>query len=252
MKEIKLLKRILKNAYKETLKTKTKIDYKDKGDIVTNNDILVEKYIIKKLQKYFPNDKFLTEEHFSKSPLTDDRTWVIDPIDGTSNYAYNLDLYVIQVALLVNKEIELSYIYMPFNNSHYYAIKDGGAYLNDELLLNDNIDKKSLFLSLIGLTHENTDKEAFMRILNLAIKKNFKVRMLGSVGYELAKVSDNTFDMLATNVSNLWDIAPGILLVREAGFLLLNEKGEDYKFGDKFIVAIKHQKYFELLKDVFV
>lgn len=247
-KELDLLRSNIKSIYEKSKDFKTDITFKGKEDIVTSTDLFVEKQIIKLITKEFPNDYFHSEE-FNKNTSLKDRTWLIDPIDGTSNYAIDLELFVIQIALYDKGDIVLAYIFAPETNKTYYAIKNYGAFLNGKSY---NIyDKKSsnFMISLVGLTHNKKNNHYFNKLIDLAVENKYKIRMLGSIGLELALTSEGVFNIFYTNVTNLWDIFPGILLLREAGAILINEKGKPYSLKDKNLFVCKEEKTKVLLKE---
>jgi len=208
------------------------VSYKERNEIVTSSDLFIEKELIKVIKKEFPDDNFHSEE-FNKFTELKDRTWIIDPIDGTSNYVHHLDLFVNQIALYDKGEIVLSYVYVPRANKVFHAIKGEGAYLNGERIYTTSSNKPNMLMSLVGISHKTEkDKSYFYHMLDFAYDNNIKVRMLGTLGYELTAVAEGSFIVLYTDVTNFWDIAPGLLLVREAGGIVLNNEGKEYMMGD--------------------
>lgn len=240
-KELDLIKSITKNIYTEAISHARETSFKGEQDIVTSTDLYIEKQLVSAIKNTFPSDHIHSEEFYNKTTLKN-RTWLIDPIDGTSNYAANLGLYVVQIALYDDKDIVLSYIYAPILNKKYHAIKGEGAYLNDKKYhKSDQLDPSNFMISMVGLSHHQSDKTYFKKIIDLSIKHKYKTRMLGSIGLELALTSEGIFDLFYTNVSNLWDLCPGILLVREAGYTLINEKNETYKLQDSHLFVLRDQ-----------
>ncbi|MFW5847738.1 MAG: inositol monophosphatase family protein [bacterium] len=244
-KELLLLKKNIKNIYKQTNNFKTNITYKGKQDIVTSTDLYVEEQIIKTIKTEFPTDHFHSEE-FNRDTNLQNRTWLIDPIDGTSNYAIDMDLFVLQIALYDKGDIVLAFIYAPKLKKTYYAIKDYGAYLNGKRYAINNKNSANFMMSLVGMTHNNNNY--YKKLINLAVDNKLKLRMLGSVGLELAFTSEGIFNIFYTNVTNLWDIYPGILLLRESGAILLNEKGKPYNLNDKNLFVCKDLEAKKLLE----
>jgi len=248
-KELNLLQAVTKNIYEQTLKFDFVTDFKGEQDVVTTTDLFVESELIKAIKNEFPEDNFHTEEYYHET-LLKNRTWIIDPIDGTSNYVSGLGLFVIQIALFDFGDIVLSYIYLPTFNKTYYAIKGNGAYWNDQkYLVNDNLKKTNFLISMVGITHKNEDKYYYKKITDYSIKHKYKLRMLGSIGLELALTSEGVFDLFYTNVTNIWDLYPGILLLKEAGAILVNEKGKDYQLGDLNLFVCKNNAVEEMLKE---
>lgn len=248
MNELELLRKITKTIYSESKSLDVSSSFKGEQDIVTSTDLFIEKSLTKKIKEVYPDDNFHTEEYNSKT-LVEGRTWIIDPIDGTSNYASKLELYCIQIALFDEGDIVLSYIYVPEFDKEYYAIKGHGAYKNGKKYLIDDFKIKTNFLvSMVGITIKDRDKTYYHKLLDYAMANSYKLRMLGSIGVELSYMSEGIFNLFYTNVTNIWDLYPGILLLREAGAILVNEKGENYSLGDKNLFVFKDK---EVYRDFF-
>lgn len=196
-KELALLRRVIPSIYESSKQTVKEIHFKGPDDMVTSSDLYIETKLIEAIKEVFVTDTFLSEEFHSKATLGK-RTWIIDPIDGTSNFGVGLNLFVIQLALFEDNEIKLSVIYYPQEEKFYESVLGEGAKLN-----------------------------------------GVKLRMLGSIGLELSVASKGIFTVFYTNVKNLWDLAPGVLLAKEAKACLFNEKGEDYKLGDNHLFITK-------------
>lgn len=241
--ELNLLKTHVPRIYKEIDNSLKEVTFKSGDEIVTTTDLYIESELIKTIKSVFPNDTFLSEE-FHKDGMLINRAWLIDPIDGTSNYAVNFDAYVVQVALYDEDDLALSFIYVPSNEKVYYAIKGEGAYLNDQRIhVLDNKKPSNKMMSMVGYTNKNSDKTYYEKLLKFALKEQIKLRMLGSIGLELAITSEGIFTMFYTSVKNLWDLGPGVLLVREAGALLFNETGQPYQLGDTHLFVVKSENY---------
>ncbi|BCR36079.1 inositol monophosphatase [Mariniplasma anaerobium] len=248
-KELNLIKNVTKKIYEDAILTVKKTSFKGEQDIVTSTDLYIERHLIDAIKSNFSDDFIHSEEYHNKTVLKD-RTWLIDPIDGTSNYASNLGLYVVQIALYDKADIVLSYIYAPKFNKTYYAIKGKGAYLNDQKYhVSDQHDPSNFMISMVGLSHKQSETSYFKAILDLAIEHKYKTRMLGSIGLELALTSESIFNLFYTNVTNLWDLCPGVLLVREAGLLVVNENFETYKLGDQHLFVCRDTQTLNIIKE---
>lgn len=247
--ELRVIEENIKKIFEETSNIFT-TENKGEQDIVTSNDFYVERRLTEVIKESFPEDNFHTEEYYHETKL-EDRTWIIDPIDGTSNYARGLELFVLQLALYDKGDIVFSYIYAPLFDKAYYAIKDEGAYLNGKKFsLNKGMNTNNIMLSLVGFTHKTPDKTYYHKLLNSAIIHKYKLRMLGSIGLELALMSEGVYDMFYSNVTNIWDLYPGILLLKEAGAILLNEKMEEYRLNDLNLFVARNKEIKEILKDM--
>ncbi|MBU1141848.1 MAG: inositol monophosphatase [Firmicutes bacterium] len=230
--ELEMLHHTVAKLFEETEAQQKEVSYKERNEVVTSSDLFIERELIKAIKKEFPNDHFHSEE-FNKFTELRDRTWIIDPIDGTSNYVHHLDLFVNQIAFYDKGEVVLSYIYVPRASKVFHAIKGEGAYLNGKRIYVASSNKPNMLMSLVGISHQTAkDKHLFYHMLDFAYENSIKVRMLGTLGYEMAAVAQGSFIVLYTDVTNFWDIAPGLLLVREAGGIVLNNEGKEYMMGD--------------------
>lgn len=251
IKELNLLKTHVPRIYKEIDSNLKEVSFKSGDEIVTTTDLYIESELIKVIKQDFPNDTFLSEE-FHKDGQLVNRAWLIDPIDGTSNYAVNFDAYVVQIALYDDNDLALSFIYVPSNEKVYYAIKGEGAYLNDRRIhVLDNKKPSNKMMSMVGYTNKNSDKTYYEKLLKFALKNQVKLRMLGSIGLELSITAEGIFTMFYTSVKNLWDLGPGVLLCREAGAILFNESGKPYQLGDTHLFVVKSETYLQdILKSI--
>ncbi len=232
--ELELLQQCVSKIFEQAEEQEREIGYKKRNEIVTSSDLFIEKEIIKTIKSKFPEDRFHSEE-FNRDTLLGDRTWLIDPIDGTSNYAHNLDMFVVQIALYDKSEIVLSYIYKPRTKKTYYAITGEGAYLNEQKIsVFSDLEQPNQLMSMVGLSHQKTkDKSYFLKLIDYTNRNGIKIRVLGTLGYEMAEMAAGAFVMLYTDVTNFWDVAPGLLLNKEAGATVLNESGNEYHLGDE-------------------
>lgn len=242
--ELELLEKSVKNIFKKAEEQEKKISYKKRNEVVTSSDLFIETEIIKTIKAKFPDDKFHSEE-FNRDTLLGDRTWIIDPIDGTSNYALNLDTFVVQIALYDKDKIVLSYIYMPRTNKTFYSIVGEGAYLDgNKTNVFSDLSQPNQLMSLVGLSHNTKkDKTFFMKLIDYTKEENIKIRVFGTIGYEMALMAQGAFVMLYTDVKNLWDVAPGLLLVKEAGACVFNESGNEYSLGDEHMFIFCNEEF---------
>ena len=182
---------------------KLQVSKKGPRDFVTKTDKHVEKILIEELSKTKKNYSFLSEEVGSIQNKDKDNIWIIDPIDGTTNFLHGIPHFAICVALESKKEIISGLIYDPIKDEMFYAEKSKGAYLNNQRLRVSN--KNSLDECLFSSNQEG-------------IKfSNLNMRCSGCAALDLAYVASGRLDGFFHNKINLWDIAAGALLVEEAG-----------------------------------
>ncbi len=187
---------------------KLQVSKKGPRDFVTKTDKHVEKILIEELSKTKKNYSFLSEEVGSIENKDKDNIWIIDPIDGTTNFLHGIPHFAICVALESKKEIISGLIYDPIKDEMFYAEKNKGAYLNNQRLRvsNKNLIDECLFSS----NHEGVKFS------------NLNMRYSGCAALDLAYVASGRLDGFFHNKINIWDVAAGALLVEEAGGIVNN------------------------------
>jgi len=187
---------------------KLQVSKKGPRDFVTKTDKHVEKILIEELSKAKKNYSFLSEEIGSIENKDKDNIWIIDPIDGTTNFLHGIPHFAICVALEFKKEIISGLIYDPIKDEMFYAEKNKGAYLNNQRLRvsNKNLIDECLFSS----NHEGVKFS------------NLNMRYSGCAALDLAYVASGRLDGFFHNKINIWDVAAGALLVEEAGGIVNN------------------------------
>ena len=182
---------------------KLQVSKKGPRDFVTKTDKNVEKILIEELSKIKKNYSILSEEIGKIENKDSENVWIIDPIDGTTNFLHGIPHFAICIALESKKEIISGLIYDPIKDEMFYAEKSKGAYLNNQRLRVSN--KNSLDECLFSSNQEG-------------IKfSNLNMRCSGCAALDLAYVASGRLDGFFHNKINLWDIAAGALLVEEAG-----------------------------------
>ena len=180
------------------------VSRKGPKDFVTNADRKVEKILINELSKR----KFSIISEETGSKLTEDKNnfWVIDPIDGTTNFLNGVPHFCISLGLIIDKEVVAGVVYDPIKNEIFYADKGGGSYLNNKSIRVSN--SKNINSCLYATNYRKN------------LPDNLIVRNTGSAALDLAYVSCGRFDASLQRNVNLWDIAAGIILISEAGGVL--------------------------------
>ncbi|WP_432666019.1 inositol monophosphatase family protein [Wukongibacter baidiensis] len=208
-------------------KESLKIDTKSTGvDLVTEVDELSEKYILSSIKENYPLHGILSEES-GKSDIESDYLWVIDPLDGTTNYAQGLPIFATSIALKYKDETILGVVYSPIVDQLFTASKGNGAYLNGEKISVGA--KKELNKSVLatGFPYDRAtteDNNAFY--FAHFVPKVRGLRRMGAAAYDLANVAAGSLDGYWEINLSPWDVAAGQLIVEEAGgkVLFLNEK----------------------------
>ena len=213
------------------------INKKGEIDLVTEADIRSEKAILKVIRENFPDDGFLTEES-GEIDNNSDRLWMIDPLDGTTNYAHSFPFFAVSIALQVKGDIVAGQVFNPVLNEHFEAVMDQGAFLNGRSIQVSQI--KTLKDSLLATGFPYTIHKNHNRVIDIFVRMITSaqgVRRPGAAAIDLCYVAAGRFDGFWEQGLNPWDTAAGSLIVKEAGGILSDYKGEEYSPFKKTIIA---------------
>ena len=184
---------------------KLQVSKKGPKDFVTNADIKAEKIIIEELKKARPNYSIISEENGIEKNKDDTNCWIIDPIDGTINFLHGIPHFAISIALQSNNEIVSGLIFDPIKDELFYAEKNNGAFFNNQR---------------IRVSKKNKIEECLFAVGKLMNETDLVCRRSGSAALDLAYVASGRYDGYFQNNLNLWDIAAGIVIVKEAGGII--------------------------------
>jgi myo-inositol-1(or 4)-monophosphatase len=215
-----------------------KIENKGLHDLVSYVDKASEKMIIEELQKLLPESGFIAEEGTSNK-RGERFNWVIDPLDGTTNYIHGIPVYSVSIGLLDGEELVVGVVYEVGHDECFYAWKNGGAYLNGQpIKVSDRAEIQNSLLAT-GFPYNNFDKmESYMETLHWAMKNARGVRRLGSAAADLAYVACGRFDAFWENDLKAWDVAAGSVIVKEAGGIVTDASGgNNYLFGGEIVAS---------------
>lgn len=214
---------------------------KGHNDIVTEADLTVNEFLKKKLLELVPESGWLSEESVDDvARLEKKYVWIVDPIDGTMQFAKGTDEWVISIALIENNKPIIGVIYNPKKDQMFFAERCLGAFLNDFRIENDPVkDQKPIILT-------TKSKSNFFKIFSHGLQKLFKIEQIGSLAYILALTANGySSSCLTFKHFNEWDIAAGFLILKESGCFikifgskstiiepfLFNKKDVTYKNG---------------------
>ena len=189
---------------------KLQVSIKGPLDFVSNADTKAEKIIIEELSKARKNYSILSEEDGSKIGKDKNNIWIIDPIDGTTNYLHGIPHFAISIALKSNNEIISGVIYDPIKDEMFYAEKNNGAYYNNQRI---RVSKKKKLEDCLFATGGNINEKN-------KTNANIIIRRSGSAALDMAYVAAGRFDGYFQKNLNIWDIAAGIIIVKEAGGII--------------------------------
>ena len=228
---------------------KLQVSEKSPGDFVTASDKRVEKVLIGELEK--SEYSFLTEETGLIEGKYKDKRWVIDPIDGTFNFLNGLPHFAISLAYEENGEIVSGIIYDPIKNEMFGAHKGSGAYLNNtRMRVSNKSEFRNSCLVTGGPKSTSKIKEAILdEYKKVSLKTNSHIRKSGSAALDLAYVAAGRYDGYWQREINYWDIAAGIILVKESGGFINPIKEKDFT-GKKIDIVATNTKIHEDLTNL--
>ena len=220
------------------------------ADFVTAVDIAAEKEILYQLGKAYPEHRFLCEESGLSGNEDSDYTWVIDPLDGTSNFLRGIPHYAISIACLHRGRIEHAVVYDPVRREEFIASRGRGAQLNDHRIRVGS--RHELNDSLIGtgvpfMGHCNEHLDWYTQSLSAITSRSMGVRRAGAASLDLAYVAAGRLDGFWEMGLNQWDIAAGALLVREAGGLITDLSGGEGWYDSGNVVCANSKLMRQLL-----
>ena len=214
------------------------VSLKGPGDFVTASDKKVEKILIDELKNARPNYSILSEEA-GEIKKEDEFKWIIDPIDGTSNFLHGIPHFAISIGLEHKNEIICGIVYDPIKDEMFTAEKGNGAYLNNQRIrVSARSELKNCMIFTGGPKHDALDKEKSMEEYNnFSSKILAPIRKLGSASLDIAYVASGRCDGFWQRNLNYWDFAAGIILVKEAGGFITDFNGENKYIDNKTILV---------------
>ena len=229
---------------------KKQTEVKGLHDFVSYVDKGSEEILVKKLEKIFPEAGFLAEEGTS-TRKGEKYCWVIDPLDGTTNFLHGIHPHAISIALIEENEPVAGVIYEVRGKEVFYAWKGGGAWMNGERIKVSEANLLSDSLIATGFPYHDFGRlDKFMVSLSHFCKTTHGIRRLGSASIDLAYVACGRFEAFYEYGLNRWDIAAGIIIVREAGGYACDFSGKESNLNGEEIIATNSNVYQEFLRIV--
>ncbi len=209
-----------------------KIEQKnDFNNLVSYVDKEAERKLVKRLRELLPEAGFITEEGTVETSADKEYNWIIDPLDGTTNFLHNLPIYSISVGLAKNKEVVLGVVHEMNRNECFHAIEGGSAYCNDKIIKVSGIQTLQESLLATGFPYYHLDKkDIYLEIIKEFIDKTHGIRRLGSAAIDLAYVACGRLEGYFEYNLNAWDVAAGTFIVQQAG-----GKVSDFSGGNNFL-----------------
>lgn len=219
-------------------------------DFVSYVDLGAEKMLVEKLGNLLPEAGFLTEEATSEKKGLK-YCWIIDPLDGTTNFLHKLHPYAISIALSEYDEIVAGVVYEAGGKESFSASKNGGAWLNGEKISVSGSADLSNTLIATGFPYKDFSRLGdYINCLEYFLRHSQGVRRMGSASIDLAYVACGRFDAFFEYALNPWDVAAGTILIREAGGIASDFSGDRKNVSGKEIIAANNLVYNEFLEIV--
>jgi len=220
----------------EKQRTDFKISKKGPVNLVTEMDLMAEQIIVDRIMERFPDHQILAEERGSEEGTTPIK-WVIDPLDGTTNYAHGYRFFCVSIGVEVEGKMEVGVVYDPICKELFSAVQGRGATLNDSSI---QVSKESgLEDSLLctGFSYGDDEIAENLKLFNRMMKSSRSVRRDGSAALDLSYVACGRFDGFWELSLNPWDVAAGSLIVQEAGGKVTLFDGSPYTIYDRECLA---------------
>ncbi len=254
MKEMKFIREIAIRAAKRAgrilkkgLEGVVTVSYKGDLNLVTNIDNLSEEAIVALINKHFPEHQVLAEEGHDRTRPSPFR-WIIDPLDGTTNYAHRFPFFCVSIAVEIKGKVHLGVIFDPLRNELFFAEKGKGAFLNEKPIRTSSVIslKKSLLVTGFAYDVRTDPINNFNHFINFSMKAQ-GVRRTGSAALDLCYVASGRFDGFWELKLRPWDTAAGSLILTEAGGRLSDFSGKPFSIYDSETLASNGKIHREMI-----
>ena len=228
----------------------SQVETKSLHNFVTYVDKAAEEQLVEKLQKLIPEAGFIVEEN-TIDKQGHEYQWVVDPLDGTTNFIHGVPVFSVSIALMHYDEVLLGVVYEINHDECFWAVKGGGSFLNDEPVKVSKAPTVHESLLATGFPYYDYSRlNQYMELFTWCLRNSHGVRRLGSAAVDLAYVACGRFDGFFEYSLSPWDVAAGSLLVQEAGGRVTDFSGSNKHIFGKEIIATNAGIYNELLEKV--
>ncbi|WCJ28154.1 Inositol monophosphatase family protein [Euphorbia peplus] len=240
---------IIRNGFYKT----KHVEHKGQVDLVTETDKACEDLIFNTLKQQFPTHKFIGEETTAANgvtELTDEPTWIVDPLDGTTNFVHGFPFVCVSIGLTIGKVPTVGVVYNPILEELFTGIIGKGAFLNGNPIKASSASElvKSLLATEAGTKRDKATMDATTNRINSLLFKVRSLRMSGSCALNLCGIACGRLDLFyETGFGGPWDVAGGVVIVKEAGGVVYDPSGKDFDITSQRVAASN-----PLLKDAFI
>lgn len=215
-------------------------------EIVTQADKISEEIIIKQICKSFPKHSILAEES-GEHDKDSKYLWVVDPLDGTTNFSFHNPLWAVSIGVFKDKEAVVGVVYSPILDEVFVAVKGQGATLNQEKIIISRTEKAKEIHTFCHSAGERS-LDLVLKYYDYQKRNGFDCRQLGSAALELSFVAAGRVESFMVPGLNAWDVAAGALFVKEAGGKVTDFMGQDWNLESKDILASNGRDHEGLLE----
>jgi myo-inositol-1(or 4)-monophosphatase len=206
-------------------------------DLVTEADLKAESAILEVIRNRFPHDHVISEEAGGQREVTG-RTWLIDPLDGTTNFAHGFPFFAVSIALEIEEDVILGIVCNPYLNEYFRAVKDGGAYLNGRPIKVSRTSKLEESLLVTGFPYDIRERpDRVIGLFRTMLLRSQGIRRAGSAAIDLCYVAAGRVDGFWEEGLKPWDTAAGTIVLKEAGGTVTNFEGEPFSPYQHSVVA---------------
>lgn len=258
-KELKVAKEAARQAQRIILdyhrERSFEIDFKGEKDLVTDADLEAERVILQILREAFPGDYWMAEESAENFSDLNERTWLIDPIDGTTNFAHGFPVFCVSIALWEEQNAKVAVVLEVNYDDLFTAVKGEGARLDGEKIKVSGIDTPDNALIGTGFPYNDLSLvDEYMEYFRRLMDQTQGVRRPGSAAFDLCCVASGRFEGFYEYSLNPWDVAAASLIVEEAGGVVSDwTGGDDWLFGERIVAGNPpiHEYLLKQMQDVF-
>lgn len=230
------------------------VEHKGFNDLVSFVDKEAESMLVSGLEKLNPDSGFITEEN-TRNLSDREVEWIIDPLDGTTNFVHGVPVFCVSVGLRINSKLCGGIIYEVNLDECFYGWEGGGVFLNGKKIRTSPAERMADSLVVTGFPYTNfTRLKEYMEIFDYCMKNTHGIRRPGSAAVDLAYVAAGRFEIFYEYGLNPWDVAAGAFLVKEAGGMVTDFKGgDDYLFGKEIVATANgvHSEFMGVIREKF-
>jgi myo-inositol-1(or 4)-monophosphatase len=238
---------------KKGLEGEVTVSYKGDLNLVTNIDHLSEETIVALVNEHFPDHQVLAEEGHDRTEPSPFR-WIIDPLDGTTNYSHRFPFFCVSIAVEIRGKVRLGVVFDPIRNELFFAEKGKGAFLNEKPIRVSSVSRLDKGLLVTGFSYDirTSPANSFSHFTNFSMRAQ-GVRRTGSAALDLCYVASGRFDGFWELKLHAWDTAAGSLILTEAGGKLTDFSGKPYSIYDSELLASNgkiHREMIDVLQKI--